>query len=112
MYALMGLFACVFLVGFLPGPSNLFLVPLLLYGVASLILLSFTLASSAGGSARRFLLLAGFSALGFTAGGLYGTVSMWGFYEIYDPLYLTWVIVSSLGFVGGAAMSLASLRRS
>ena len=108
-YALIVSFVGVFLVGFVPGPNRLFLVPLFCLAVATLALLALTM-SEAERRLRRFSLIAGLAAAGFIAGVLYGTLGMMGFYEIYDPVFLTVVIASALGTVVGTAGTLAFLR--
>lgn len=45
-------------------------------------------------------------AVGFTLDLVYGTYGIMGFYEINNPVYVTLVIVSALGAVTGAALSL------
>ena len=110
IYSLIVLFVAVFVIGFLPGPSNLFLLPLMLYFGVAMVLLSLTLRSVVGGRLKRFLLLTGCSAVGFSAGVLYGAAGMWGFYSINDPVFLTLVIGSTVGFAVGTAGSLASSR--
>jgi len=106
--ALIASFAGVFVVGFMPGPRRLFLLPLSCVALATLALLWLAVTSTEG-RARHFSLVTGLAAIGFIAGVLYGTLGMMAFYEINDAVFVTVVIAGAVGIVGGAAGSLASV---
>lgn len=86
------------------------MLPLFCLAVVALLLLSVTLTSEVESALRRTLLITAVSAIGFTAGLLYGTFGVMGFYEINDPIYMTLVIAFTLGTVVAAVRSLVALR--
>lgn len=107
---LLVLFFAVFLVGFVSGIPNLFLVPLAAYCGFGVVLVTQTLRSSPSESSRSWLFLAGYSAIGFAVAVSYGVLGIWGLYVIYDPLYAGAVILSAAAFLVGATRGLLLLR--
>lgn len=104
-------FIAVFAVGALPGPRNLFLVPLGLIA-ASCVLVLVTLRSAALPTpARRRAGWAAIVGLVFCAGVMYGVVGIWGFYEVVDLVYVPLVFVSGLLFVALATKARGALTR-
>jgi hypothetical protein len=108
---LLVLFFAVFLVGFVSGVPNLFLVPLAAYCGFGVVLVTQTLRSTPSESARAWLFLAGYSSIGFALAVSYGVLGIWGLYAIYDPLFVGGVILSASAFLVGATRGLLILRR-
>lgn len=109
VFGLIAFLSLVFLIGFFSGIKNLFLAPLLFYFFSGLALISMTLKAEVEGKLRVYLLISGFCSVVFTAGVAYGVLGIWGFYDIYDPLYLISVIAAVLGFIVGTIGSLTFL---
>lgn len=99
VYGLLSLFILIFVNGFLEwGGKTLLLLSILFFllGCTLFVLLP------PQGKLRTFLLVTGVSTLGFSTTLVYGVLGIWGYYDIYDPLYLTVGIIFGIGFVIGS----------
>lgn len=105
---LVALFIGVYAIGFLPGPPNLFLVALVPLGVIAVGLL--VRLPDMEDSATTPVRVTAVSTLVFVTGVLYGTAGMWGFYDLVDWLYISWVLLGLVGFSIAAVRSLRALR--
>lgn len=113
VWAMLGVFACIFLAGFFERPPNLFLLPLGAYGFGAVGLIQGTL-SGPQGAPRTLAVTSGSSSLAFFAGLLYGAGGIWWGYEVIDVLYVGVVIAAAITYLGSSVawLRVQSSRRS
>lgn len=98
VWAMLGVFAFIFLAGFFERPPNLFLLPLGAYGFGAVGLIYGTLGGPQGAS-RTLAVILGASSLVFSTGLLYGAGGIWWNYEVIDVLYVGVVIAAAIAYL-------------
>ena len=98
VWAMLGVFGCIFLAGFFERPPNLFLLPLGAYVFGAVVLIYGTLGGP-DGAARTLAITIGAASLVFSTGLLYGAGGIWWGYDVIDVLYVGVVIAAALAYL-------------
>ncbi len=111
IYGLLCTFILVYLTGLLSGVELIFLVPLFFFFVLGIMLIYRTVKSTVEGKLKGLLLITGYAAIAYTVGVVYGVLGMTGYYDLYDPLYLTLTLAPLVYFLIGVWGSLSLIMK-
>ena len=111
VYGLIALFILLMLSSFVPFWVNLIYLFIFLYFIFGVSLIVLTLKSEVDRKLRVFLLLTGFSSIGFAASIINGFLAMSGFYTFPEVLYFISTLAPMAGFIIGAIGSIVLFRK-